>query len=348
MKKQLIAAAVAASMSAVALADISITGDAKFEYDNVDISGSSYTPTNVSSNSTATEYHLNVTGKSGDTTVVMKFELDTDGAGAMDLEDNYISTKVGDVTVTAGNVASGTGGILGEIDNGGRERKVTLGYSVGGVDVYAGNSAGAASTADGNQNINNNMYAGVKFNLAGNAIELKKNSETTDSYRIAGSMAGVNYRHEGKNVDGSSGGDATYTKVDTTIAGYTIGFAKLDADRASLLTEDDSGEFAQSVAAKQTSTTHFMNGTTTATATGASQWSVGTSIDGTSVTLKSGKIVNGLSSSADMDFYQVQAKRKLSSGSTMVVTYNDRDYYADGTSTKGSLTNVEVELNVAF
>jgi hypothetical protein len=307
MKKQLIAAAVAASMSAVALADISITGDAKFEYDNVDISGSSYTPTNVSSNSTATEYHLNVTGKSGDTTVVMKFELDTDGAGSMD-----------------------------------------LGYSVGGVDVYAGNSAGAASTADGNQNINNNMYAGVKFNLAGNAIELKKNSETTDSYRIAGSMAGVNYRHEGKNVDGSSGGDATYTKVDTTIAGYTIGFAKLDADRASLLTEDDSGEFAQSVAAKQTSTTHFMNGTTTATATGASQWSVGTSIDGTSVTLKSGKIVNGLSSSADMDFYQVQAKRKLSSGSTMVVTYNDRDYYADGTTTKGSHQNVEVELNVAF
>ena len=130
MKKQLIAAAVAASMSAVAMADISITGDAKFEYDNTDTAG-------TSSNSTATEYHLNVTGKSGDTTVVMKFELDTDGAGAMDLEDNYISTKVGDISVKAGNMASGTGALLGEIDNGGRERKATLGYKMGNIDVYA-------------------------------------------------------------------------------------------------------------------------------------------------------------------------------------------------------------------
>jgi len=338
MKKQLIAAAVAASMSAVAMADISITGDAKFEYDNTDTAG-------TSSNSTATEYHLNVTGKSGDTTVVMKFELDTDGAGAMDLEDNYISTKVGDISVKAGNMASGTGALLGEIDNGGRERKATLGYKMGNIDVYAGSSAGAASSSDGNKTINNNMYAGVKFNVAGNAIELKKNSDTKDSFGIKGSVSGINYRYEAKDED--STGDASYIAVDTTVAGMTVGYAVLDADAASQLTENDSSEFAVSVAGTQAASTYY-NATSTQTATGQKQFRIGTTVDGTSITLKSGTIEKGLGASTDLDYSQIQASRKLSSGSTLVVTYNDRDYVASSGGTVSSEENVEVELNVKF
>ena len=338
MKKQLIAAAVAASMSAVAMADISITGDAKFEYDNTDTAG-------TSSNSTATEYHLNVTGKSGDTTVVMKFELDGDGAGSMDLEDNYISTKVGDISVKAGNMASGTGALLGEIDNGGRERKVTLGYKMGDIDVYAGSSAGAASSSDGNKTINNNMYAGVKFNVAGNAIELKKNSDTKDSFGIKGSVSGINYRYEAKDED--STGDASYVAVDTTVAGMTVGYAVLDADAASQLTENDSSEFAVSVAGTQAASTYY-NATSTQTATGQKQFRIGTTVDGTSITLKSGTIEKGLGASTDLDYSQIQATRKLSSGSTLVVTYNDRDYIASSGGAVSSEENVEVELNVKF
>ena len=338
MKKQLIAAAVAASMSAVAMADISITGDAKFEYDNTDTAG-------TSSNSTATEYHLNVTGKSGDTTVVMKFELDGDGAGSMDLEDNYISTKVGDISVTAGNMASGTGGLLGEIDNGGRERKVTLGYKMGNIDVYAGSTTGSTSRGDGNTTINNNMYAGVKFNVAGNAIELKKNSDTKDSFGIKGSVSGINYRYEAKDED--STGDASYVAVDTTVAGMTVGYAVLDADAASQLTEDDSSEFAVSVAGTQAASTYY-NATSTQTATGQKQFRIGTTVDGTSITLKSGTIEKGLGASTDLDYSQIQASRKLSSGATLVVTYNDRDYVASNGGTVSSEENVEVELNVKF
>ena len=333
MKKQLIAAAVAASMSAVAMADISITGDAKFEYDNTDTAG-------TSSNSTATEYHLNVTGKSGDTTVVMKFELDTDGTGSMDLEDNYISTKVGDISVKAGNMASGTGNLLGEMDNGGRERKVTLGYKMGNINAYAGSSAGAASSSDGDKTINNNMYAGVKFNVAGNAIELKKNSDTKDSFGIKGSMGGVNYRYEAKDED--TYGDSSYLAVDTSVAGLTVGYAVLDTDTASRLTENDSSEFAVSVAGTQAASTYY-NATSTQTATGQKQFRIGTTVDGTSITLKSGTIEKGLGASTDLDYSQIQAKRKLSSGSTLVLTYNDRDYVASSGGTVSSVENVEVE-----
>ena len=342
MKKQLIAAAVAASMSAVAMADISITGDAKFEYDNTDTAG-------TTTNTTATEYHLNVAGKSGDTTVVMKFELDTDGTGSMDLEDNYIKTKVGDISVTAGNMASGTGALLGEIDNGGRERKVTLGYSMGGIDAYVGNTGGASSSSDGDLAIDRNMYAGVKFNVAGNAIELKKNSATKDSFGVKGSLSGVNYRYEASDVDGATGGDSSYLAVDTSVGGLTVGYAVLDTDRASLLTENDSSEFAQSIAAYQTSSAKtYYNGTTTQTATGQKQFKIGTTIDGTSVMLKAGTIEKGLSATKDLDYTQIQAKRKLSSGATMIVTYNERDRYADSGSTLGSVDNLEVELNVKF
>jgi len=340
MKKQLIAAAVAASMSAVAMADISITGDAKFEYDNTDTAG-------TSSNTTATEYHLNVTGKSGDTTVVMKFELDTDGTGNMDLEDNYISTKVGDISVKAGNMASGTGALLGEIDNGGRERKATLGYKMGAIDVYAGSTAGAAANVDGDQAINNNMYAGVKFNVAGNAIELKKNNDTKDSFGIKGSMSGINYRYEAKDED--STGNASYVAVETTVGGMTIGYAVLDADAASQLTEDDSSEFAQSIAAFQDSANEkYYNMSTSQTATGQKQFRSGTTVDGTSITLKSGTIEKGISATTDLDYSQIQASRKLSSGSTLVLTYNDRDYIASSGGAVSSVENVEVELNVKF
>jgi len=66
MKKQIVAAAVAATMSAVALADISITGAAKVNYTNVDVAGS--TP---DTNKFTQETDLKIKGKNGDTEVVI-------------------------------------------------------------------------------------------------------------------------------------------------------------------------------------------------------------------------------------------------------------------------------------
>ena len=78
MKKQIVAAAVAATMSAVAVADISITGAAKVNYTNVDNSG-----TTPDTNKFTQEMDLKVKGKSGDTEVVMNF-----GGGAFDGDDD--------------------------------------------------------------------------------------------------------------------------------------------------------------------------------------------------------------------------------------------------------------------
>ena len=340
MKKTLLAAAVASTVTSFAMADISITGDAKFEYDHHD-TGS------ATSNTSNTEMHINIAGKSGDTQVVAKFELDTagDNGAGIDLEDNYITTKVGDISVKAGNYASGTSGLLGEIEEGGRAtNKVTLGYKLGGIDFYAGNSDASAveasntptsatgsdaDAADGDTVLNNNMFAGAKFSVAGQNIEVKKNSDTKDSWGIKGSVSGVNYRYEASDDD--TDGDTSYVEVSTKLAGVTVQYAALDADAHAGLEETDSTTFAQEAA------------NSTGTPKKQSQVALSTAIDGTTVTLKSGTIEDGISSGVDQDYVMLSASRPLASGATLVVTYNDND-----TSSSASTENLEVELNVKF
>ncbi len=69
MKKQLIAAAVAATMTSVAMADISITGAAKMNYTITDYDGST-----ADTNAFANEADFKVKGTHGDSTVVMKHD----------------------------------------------------------------------------------------------------------------------------------------------------------------------------------------------------------------------------------------------------------------------------------
>jgi len=370
MKKTLLAAAVASATS-FAMADISITGDAKFEYDHNDTGTSS-------SNTSNTEMHINFAGKTGDTSVVAKFELDTagDNGAGIDLEDNYITTKIGDISVKAGNYASGTSGLLGEIEEGGRAtNKVMLGYKVGGVDFYIGNKDNASSeaantgtvavkgtagtatgttagtgtaalsgvtsatftstadAADGDTTLDNNMFAGAKFSVAGQNIEVKKNSDTKDSWGIKGSVSGINYRYEASDDD--TDGDTSYVEISTKVAGVTLQYAALDADATDGLEETDSTTFAQEAANSRTANSSAPKK--------QSQIAASTAIDGTTLTVKSGTIEDGISAGVDQDYIMLSASRPLASGATLVVTYNDND---TGAST--STEKLEVELNVKF
>jgi len=120
MKKQLLIAAVAATMGTAAIADISISGNAKYEYINQEVGSAE------STNKGNTEVNLKVTGKTGDTTIVVSQEFSeasgnvTDSGGAvasnLDIEDMYIATKIGDVNLKfgnwAGSLTANTGNIL--------------------------------------------------------------------------------------------------------------------------------------------------------------------------------------------------------------------------------------------
>ena len=325
MKKQLLIAAVAATMTSAAIADISITGDAKFEYFN------SQTGTAASTNKTNTEANLKIRAANGDTKVVMDLEANTSGgantAGALDIEDMYVTTKIGDISVKAGNYATGTSALLGEIDEGGRAtNKVTVSTKVAGATIYAGNSAAAGV---GQTAINNNMFAGVKMDVAGMTVQAKKNSETVNSFGVAGSFSGVNVRLEQKNSD-TANSDVTFGNVTTSMNGVELGYAWLDADSTELVGETDSSIFAVEMGGNSY-------------ATGSSQITAKTSLAGNSVTFKSGKLDDGIAAGTDLDYMQVSASRDLASGATATVTYTDKDATAS-TDTE----TLEIDLSVKF
>jgi hypothetical protein len=361
--KKLIAAAVATSVSAIAVADVSITGNAKYEYFN------SKTGTDASTNKANTEVNLAIKGQKGDTGVVMNLEFNTHGdvsngtvavttvsdstgstngaltststvsqraAGTLDVEDLYLTTKVGDINVKAGNFASGTSALLGEIDNGGRAtNKVDLSTTIGGMKVYAGNT-GRGDTGEsgvGSTAIDNNMYAGVSLDVAGNTVQIKKNSPTVDSYGIAGSINGISYRYEHKDNDAATS-DVTFGEIKGEVSGVTLGYAWIDADQADLVTEDDSAIFAVEMAS---------SGTGDGKSTGNKQIMAATTIDGNKVTFKSGSLENGISTGVDKDYQQISVTRALASGANAVVTYTTKDATAST-----DTDTLEVELNVSF
>jgi hypothetical protein len=376
MKKQLIALAAATSVSVAAFADISITGNAKYEYFN------KQTGSAAATNTSNTEVNLGFKGKTGDTAVVLNMEFNTHGdvsvtdtdtdtnnvvqviasddgtlvgsvnvtagganaiangsRGHLDIEDMYMTTKIGDISVKAGNWVSGTSSLAGEIKDDSRStNKIDLRTTMGGATVYMGNGAvaGAGETA-----LDQNMYYGVVFNVAGNKVELKHNgrSKTTNeditSVGLNGAIAGVNYRLE-QYQDVAANGDTTFGNITTDMGGFSLGYAFIDADKKGQITQGDSDIFAVEGA---NSTTNVA----LAEATGVKQVTIGTTVDGNKVTLKSGTVDNGLAANTDLDFMQIAVTRSLASGAKAAVIYTDKDA-ANSQSTE----SLEVELSVSF
>ena len=329
MKKQIIAAAVAASVSAVALADISITGSAKYEYLYTDTPATA----NSSKNESNTEMKLAINGKNGDTGVFIGVEIDgsddsDNGAEKLDIEDMYITTKVGDINVKAGNWTAGSGALMGELlDRTRASNKVDLSTTLGGVKVYAGNSG---SNTDDFGRLNENMYAGAVFNVAGATIEAKHLDPTRDAFGAKGELGGLKYRIEQLNDD-TANSDATFAEISTKVGNMGVGYAMLNSD-PTVVTEDDSAIFAVE-----------MGGISSSTDDGQQQVTLSTAVDGNNLTFKVGQIENAFGANADLDYYQVVASRALASGATATVTYTDQD--TSSTATKETL---EVELSVSF
>jgi hypothetical protein len=296
MKKQLLIAAVAATMTSAAFADVSITGDAKFEYFNTDTAG-------VVTNTANTEVNLGIAGKNGDTSVVMNLEFNTHGDNTMDVEDMYITSKIGDVSIKAGNYTTGTSAILGEIDNGTRaSNKVTLSTTVNGVKIYAGNVAAASEGASA---IDANMFAGVSAKVAGFTVQAKHNSPTVDSFGIAGDVAGFGVRLETKNSSEASK-DVTFGSISKDVNGVALNYSWIDADANGLIGEDDSDIFAVENDSLGDSN---------------SQVSAKTSMAGNTVTVKAGTV--GYAATADLDYTQIAVSRSLASGATLALTYTN-------------------------
>jgi hypothetical protein len=200
MKKQLLIAAVAASMTSVAMADISITGTATANINSVSGSDTTY----------AQDLDLKITGKVGATTAVIDLETLSSLTG-MDVKNSYMTTSIGGANIKVGDWY-GSDSLLGNGGNNNTEQ-LSVDYSMGGVKVqYEAEGASDSVTVSGT--------------VGGVSISHEIFDAKTDT-KFSGSAAGVAITYRKIDSDTNSA-DASSLEVSTAVSGVTIAYAKVD------------------------------------------------------------------------------------------------------------------------
>jgi len=214
MKKQLLIAAIAATMTTATMADISLTGYAIVKA----------TTTGGPAAAVQNEYGLTVKGTSGDNTAVVSL---VNGATAMDIDEAYVSTKLEGLTVIAGVKAGATGTALVSHKN--RSAKFIVKASVGGAKIALKQGSGNANAkVDVSTTIsgvkvkvkdvfNDARYFLVDADVAGVAVHFE-GDDTNTAYTLSGKVAGISltYAAADKVNNDNRDDDAAFGSVNAT------------------------------------------------------------------------------------------------------------------------------------
>jgi hypothetical protein len=317
MKKQIIAAAVAASVSAVALADISITGAAQVNYTNTETAGVA-----SDGNKFTHESSLKVTGKTGDTTFVMGFgggaldntaaTTDTTAHGTFNAEDVYMQTSVNGISVKAGQWDNGNNELRQSARNNG---KLQLGTKVGNVNLGMLTSSSGASAEE---------YT-VGTSLGGVAVSFTKKA-AGETIKASGSFGGINVKYLGLPSD-SANSDKDYIELSTKVGDVAVKVGQANAESSTAINGDSWLSDFETIT--------LSNGQDV---TGVE---LKTSMAGNTLTYRNIS-VDDLASN-DMDINKFIVTRPLASGATMEATYTSTD------DDQAANTDVfDLELRVAF
>jgi hypothetical protein len=194
MKKQLLIAAVAATFTSVAMADIAISGAVKM---------------NSKDGVYNHEADLFITGKSGDTSVSAGLAMD---GNAIAIENMYMKTTVAGVSVKMGQWKSGKNEL--NITDAASER-VNVSTSFGGLSLaYEDTGSGNSTTIGGS-------LAGVKVS------HKVKSSDATET-KASGSIGGVAVKVHSK--ESSTGNTDTSTTLTTEVQGVSLTYSRIDSD----------------------------------------------------------------------------------------------------------------------
>jgi len=327
MKKQLLIAAVAATMTSVAMADISITGAAKVNYTTTDFDNAA----TLNSNKASHEMDLKVLGKSGDTTVVINFgSIDSDTSAAasdstMNIEDAYVASSVAGISVKVGQWDNGDNALRTSVRNDG---KVELGTEFSGVKVTYG--------TENESVINTQMvdYIKVAADISGVAVSYK-DVHTGEDISVSTTMGGVKASYLALNRD-TANTDRSVVELSGSVGGVDIKVAQASADSGVAISGDTwMGDFEGNAA-----------GTTYALTNGQDVTSISlkTAMAGNTVEFRNTKIDDG-AGTTDTSFNKVIVTRPLASGATFEATYTMLD--DDDTSNLDS-DSLDLELAVKF
>ncbi len=320
MKKQLLIAAVAATMATVSIADVSITGGAKINFTNTDT-------TNADSvNQFNHDIDVTLVGKNGDTSVSVTVANETIGATTttdtkLDVENAFVASKVMGANVKVGQWA----GADSNMANGTRSAgKFSADYTMSGVTVqFEDQSAGSKSIT-------------LSGSVAGVAVshEMFQNDDTDTT--VSGSFGGVNAKYRSIQDDSdSTNGDKRSFVLSTEVNGITLSYNDVDVKGTGQTSSDDwFGTFDGTCTTNsQVANTCFNE---------ASGFGVSTALAGNTVTLKSYDIKE-TSTATDDSYTKVTVTRPLAGGATFEMTYTDKDDAAGV-----DVETLDLELAVKF
>jgi len=323
--KKLIAAAVATSVSAIAMADISITGQLKTNYTHKD-----YQSTLVNDADTfTTEGDISIKGKSGDTNVVMNLgNIDTDSAGSratLNFEDVYLTTKIGDVNVKMGNYDNGNNSLRASS----RSPRFNASTSLGGFKLsYLNGNGDLDSSAKQNDEV------GISTSLGGVNVgyTLKDGGETI---KASTSVGGVNISYLGLPSD-TADSDRSAIELSTEMNGVGIKVGSATAETGTTITGDSwMGDF-ESAGGQEF---------TTLAGQDVTALELSTSIAGNKVAFRNIAVDGYASAGKDWDMNKIIVTRPLASGATLEVTYKDIN---DDASATTDMEVLDIELAVKF
>jgi len=322
MKKQIVAAAVAATMSSVALADISITGATKINYTATEYDNS------VTSNAVKNETDVKITGKNGDTTVVISIEADDADNGSsysgLDLEDVYMTTKVGDITVKAGDWDNGNNFLRASSRT---NNQLELGTTMGpiGITYWSGHG-----DADDKITLKTDLGGvGLKY------VSQAKDSELVASANVAG--IGVTYHLDNNNTANT---DKSSIELTGKLGDFGVKAVRIDTDSGAVADGDTwAGDFEGTTSGAYES---HEGADVTAIEVSTNMAGNGVKFIHTKVDALAGSTSSG---SADADANKVVITRPLASGATFELTYTSQDVSGN---TAESSDSLDLELSVAF
>ena len=226
MKKQLLIAAVAATMTTAAMADISITGQAIVK------AQTSTGPADAVQN----EYKLSIKGTSGDNTAVVNLK---NGGSTMNISEAYVTTKLEGISLTAGSKKGRTGSAL-VAHKSAAAAKFIASTKIGGTKIVIKQVSGegtakvdvATAIAGVKVTIKNVMndrrYFLVDADVAGVAVHVETGENATGStetaYTVSGKVAGISLTYANADFvnNNNSGDDAPFGKVEnaTGVSGF--------------------------------------------------------------------------------------------------------------------------------
>jgi len=319
MKKQLLIAAVAATMASASMADVSIAGAAKVNYTSVDYDG-----TTASKNDFTKEMDLMVKGKSGDTTVVMNFSNDT-LSGGLTAEDTYVATSISGVSIKTGAWDNGNNALRASTRG---DNKFAASTAMGGVTItYEATDESAGKVAD-TVKLSGEM-AGVSASY--------KSVDNGEDISLSTTVSGVKVSYLALNRDAANT-DRSVVEVSGSAGNVGIKIAQATADSSTRISGDTwMGDFEDSTFDGTTSNAYdLVNGQDVTSV------ELSTSIAGNAVKFRMTDVDDVAGS--DMSFNKVIITRPLANGTTFEATYTDLD---DSAAANDSQT-LDLELAVKF